>query len=177
MIKKVITPPKLKEVRIFKKISYKKPEEEFSEEVVQVDRITRVVAGGKRLRFRATVIIGNKNGKVGLGVNKANDVVTAIQKAVRVAKKHLIDVPIQNNTIPHEIIEKYGAAKVLLKPAAEGTGIIAGGPVRIIANSAGIKNICGKILGSHNKINNLKAVIMALKKLSPRKGVKWKFMN
>ena len=165
MIKKAPQTPRLPEIRIDKTKKTKKPEEEFSEELVQVDRVARVVAGGKRMRFRATVVIGNKNGKVGLGVDKANDVASAIKKAVRKAKNDLITVPIKNETIPHQIYQTFGAAKVLLKPTSKGTGIIAGGPVRVVAVLAGIKNISGKILGSQNKINNLKAIILALKKM------------
>jgi len=146
----------------------RKIKKEFEEQVVQIDRVTRVVAGGKRLRFRAIVVIGNKLGKVGLGVAKANDVVSAVAKAKNSAKKHLISAPIKNDTIPHEIYQTYGSAKILLKPAAPGTGIIAGGPVRIVANLAGIKNILGKILGSSGKINNLKAIILALTNLAKR---------
>ena len=176
MVKTPKTPPKLPEVRIRKatsagrhgerrKAKKEKVAGEFSEQVVQIDRVARVVAGGKRLRFRAVVVVGNQTDKVGLGVEKANDVATAVQKAVKVAKKNLISVPIKNETIPHEILQSFGSAKVLLKPASKGTGIIAGGPIRVIANLAGIKNISAKILGSPNKMNNLKATILALEKL------------
>ncbi len=176
MVKTPKTPPKLPEVRIRKampvgrhggtrKAKKEKVAGEFSEQVVQIDRVARVVAGGKRLRFRAVVVVGNQADKVGLGVEKANDVATAVQKAVKVAKKNLISVPIKNETIPHEILQSFGSAKVLLKPAPKGTGIIAGGPIRVIANLAGIKNISAKILGSSNKMNNLKATILALEKL------------
>jgi len=184
MIKKPKAIPSLPEVKITKKdfkakeTKSNKPSEkkaeEFVEEVVQIDRVTRVVAGGKRMRFRATVLVGNKNGKVGLGVEKANDVVSAVQKAVRQAKNNLINVPIKNETIPAEILETYDSAKVLLKPAALGTGIIAGGPVRMVAELSGIKNIISKILGSDNKINNLKAVLAALNKLALQNDFKEK---
>ena len=136
--------------------------------MIEVDRITRVVAGGRRLRFRAAVVVGNKAGKVGVGVAKANEVILAVQKAIRRAEKNIIKVPIINDTIPHEVRIKEGAAQILLKPAPEGTGIIAGGVVRSIAEVAGIKNILGKILGSQNKINNLRAIISALKSLKSR---------
>ncbi len=176
MIKTPKTLPKLPEVKIKKtmpagrqketrKAKGERITEEFSDQVVQINRVARVVAGGKRLRFRAVVVVGNQSGKVGLGVEKANDVATAVQKAVKVAKKNLISVPIKNETIPHEILQTFGSAKVLLKPAPKGTGIIAGGPIRVIANLAGIKNISAKILGSSSKMNNLKATIMALEKL------------
>lgn len=169
MIKTPKTPPKLPEVKVKKEETKRKKkqktEEEFSEQVIQINRVARVMAGGKRLRFRAVVVVGNSAGRVGLGVAKASDVVTAIQKASRLAKKNLITVPIKNETIPHEILQSFGSAKVLLKPASKGTGIIAGGPIRVIANLAGIKNISSKILGSQNKMNNLKAAIIALEKL------------
>ena len=163
-------PQNMPEVRMRKARFNKKerPRDEFSENVVQVDRVTRVVAGGKRMRFRATVVVGDKNGKVGLGVAKANDVATAVQKAARKARQNLIQIPIKNETITREIRFEFGAAVVLLKPAAKGTGIIAGGPVRIVANLAGVKNILGKILGSPNKINNLKAIMGALEELAER---------
>ncbi len=177
MVKTPKTPPKLPEVKIKKAMpadrrrearrgKRERIAEEFSEQVVQISRVARVVAGGKRLRFRAVVVVGNQSGRVGLGVEKANDVATAVQKAVKVAKKNLIPVPIKNETIPHEILQSFGSAKVLLKPASKGTGIIAGGPIRVIANLAGIKNISAKILGSSSKMNNLKATVMALEKLT-----------
>jgi len=140
-------------------------EEEFEQRLVDLARVTRVVAGGKRLRFRACVVIGNKNGKVGYGMAKGNDVAVAVEKAVRKAKKNIIEPIIVNETIPHEIREKFKAAKILLKPAAKGKGIKAGGVVRIILELAGIENATGKILGSKNKINNVKATFKALKKL------------
>lgn len=166
--------PQLREVKLDKKSSSKNQNKskkrldsrkEYSEQVVQINRITRVVAGGKRLRFRAVLVIGNQKGRIGLGVSKANDVSSAVKKAIRIAKKNMIDVLIINETIPHEIVQKFGSAQVLLKPASRGTGIIAGGPIRVVANLAGIRNISGKILGSQNKMNNLKATFQALKKL------------
>lgn len=143
---------------------------EFLEEVIQIDRVTRVVKGGRRLRFRATVVVGNKRGKVGIGIGKSNEVTGAIQKAVRQAKKHMLQVPIVRNTIPHEIYYKYKSAKVLLMPASEGTGIIAGGAVRKVIELSGIKNILSKALGSSNKINNARAAYIALELLpKPKK--------
>ncbi|GAG08334.1 unnamed protein product [marine sediment metagenome] len=138
---------------------------EFDEEVIHIDRISRTIAGGRRIRFRAAVAVGNRTGKVGIGVAKASEVILAVQKAINLAKKDLIEVPIVNGTIPHEIEEKYGAARILLKPASPGTGIIAGGAVRAVVNLAGIKNILSKILGSKNQINNLRATMKALDKL------------
>jgi len=128
--------------------------------------VTRVVAGGKRFRFRATVILGDHKGRVGVGVDKGADTSEAIEKASRAARKNLILVPIKNNTIPHEVIGKFSSAVVLLKPAGEGKGIVAGGPVRVIVGLAGIINVTSKILGTTtNKLNNARAAIEALKKL------------
>lgn len=141
---------------------------EFEEEVIQVDRVTRVVKGGRRLRFRATVVIGDKKGTVGYGIGKATEVQQAIQKAVAKAKKRLIKVPVYNGTIPHMVQTKYKASIVLMKPASIGTGIIAGGAVRQIMELAGIHNILSKSLGSTNKINTAKATYEALTKLRVR---------
>ncbi len=138
---------------------------EFEEEVLQIDRVTRVVAGGRRLRFRATVVIGNRKGKVGIGLGKAGEVAIAIQKAISKAKKNLITVPTYKNTIPHPVDQKFKSAKVMMKPASEGTGIIAGGAIRKIIDLAGVKNILSKRFGTTNKIANAKATIMALQKL------------
>lgn len=139
---------------------------EFEEEVIQIDRVTRVVKGGRRLRFRATVVIGDKRGRVGFGIGKANEVTVAIKKAVSQAKKHLIRVPItKSDSIPHKIQIKFKAATVLLIPAGPGTGIIAGGAIRKVAELAGIKNLLSKELGAVNRLNNAQATLIALKKL------------
>lgn len=140
-------------------------EKEFEQKLLDLARVTRVTAGGKQLRFRACVALGNRNGKIGIGVDKGPDVAIAIEKAVRQAKKNLIDVPIVNDTIPHWVIEKYNAAKILIRPAIKGKGLIAGGVIRIIAELAGVKNITAKMLGSHNKISNARATINAFLKL------------
>jgi len=144
-------------------------EKEFEEELLQIDRVTRVVKGGRRLRFRATVVIGDKKGRVGFGVDKATEVPQAIQKAVRNAKKNLITVPMDGGTIPHEVLLKFKAAKVMIRPAKAGTGIIAGGAMRKIAILAGIDDLLGKNIGSGNKIASGKAMMEALKKLTPKK--------
>jgi small subunit ribosomal protein S5 len=137
---------------------------EFEEVVVQVDRVTRVVKGGRRLRFRALVVVGNRKGQVGAGVAKGQEVQTAVQKAVLAAKKNLITVPItESGSIPHDVQQKYGASMVLLKPAAVGTSIIAGGAVRPVIALSGIENILSKSLGSNNKMNVVMATINALK--------------
>lgn len=150
-----------------KKFQKKEPKE-FDEAVIQIDRVTRVVKGGRRLRFRATVVIGDKKGSVGYGIGKSAEVQAAIQKAVSKAKKSLIEVPIYSGTIPHQIQVKYKAAKVFLKPAGEGTGLIAGGAVRQVLDLAGVKNVLSKSLGSNNKLNTTKAAYDALSKLRLR---------
>jgi small subunit ribosomal protein S5 len=139
--------------------------DEFEQKIVDIARVTRVMAGGKRMRFRACVAIGNKTGKVAIGIAKGADVTLAVAKAVNDAKKKIIDVPIVNTTIPHEIYHKFGAAKVLLKPARKGNGVIAGGAVRIVLELAGIHNITSKNLGTNNKINVAKCTVEALGKL------------
>ncbi len=142
-----------------------KPQEEFEQRVIDIARVTRVMAGGKRMRFRACVAIGNRNGRVAIGVAKGADVTLAVTKAVNKAKKNFIEIPIVNETIPHEIYQKYGAAKILFKPARRGRGIIAGGAVRMLLELSGVKNIVSKILGTSNKVNNVKCTILALKNL------------
>ncbi|MFQ6049938.1 MAG: ribosomal protein S5 [Candidatus Paceibacterales bacterium] len=143
--------------------------EEFESKLLDLARVSHTRAGGKRLRFRAVVVIGNKAGKVGVGVASGRDVAQGIDKATRLSKKNLIEVPIIEDTIPHEVQAKFGAAKVLLKPQRKGRGLVAGGTVRVICTLAGIKNISSKILGrTKNKLNNARATIEGLKKLKPR---------
>lgn len=137
-------------------------EKEFDEQVVDLARVTRVTKGGKRMRFRATVVVGDRKGRVGFGTAKGADVALSVGKAVRVAKKRIFTVLIVNETIPHQALEKFAAAKVLLKPAPPGTGIKAGGAMRVVLELAGVPNVIGKQLGSANKINNVKAVMLAL---------------
>lgn len=144
----------------------KREKSEFEQRVLDIRRVTRVVAGGKRFRFRATVVLGNRKGRVGVGVDKGADTSEAIEKASRDARKNLILIPMKNNTIPHEVIGKFSSAVVLLKPAGEGKGIVAGGPARVVVSLAGIVNVTSKILGTTtNKLNNARATIEALKKL------------
>lgn len=138
---------------------------EFEEEVIQIDRVTRVVKGGRRLRFRATVAVGNHKGKVGVGIGKSAEVQGAIQKAIAQAKKNLIQVPMVGQTIPHRIQVKFKSAKLKLMPACPGTGIIAGGPLRKIIELAGVRDIMSKSLGSNNRLSNSQAAIMALSHL------------
>ncbi len=147
-----------------------KTKDEFESKLLDLARVTRVAAGGRRFRFRAVVVTGNKAGKVGVGVAKGSDVAQAIEKATRLSKKNLITFPIIEDTIPHEVLVKFGAAKVLLRPQKKGRGLVAGGTVRIICNLAGIKNVSSKILGrTSNKLNNARATIEALKKLKIKK--------
>jgi small subunit ribosomal protein S5 len=140
---------------------------EFEEEVIQIDRVTRVVKGGRRLRFRATVVIGNKKGKVGVGIGKSTEVTGAISKAVSKAKKSLVTVPMAGQTIPHRVYTKYKSAKILIMPACPGTGIIAGGPLRKIIELSGIKDILSKSIGCNNRLSNSQAAIKALTLLKP----------
>lgn len=140
----------------------------FEEKVVQINRVSKKTKGGNKMRFAALVVVGNRAGKVGVGLGKSTDVSSAIVKAVTYAKKRLITVPIVNETIPNSVFVKEGAAQVLLKPAKQGTGIIAGGAVRSVVEVAGIRNISSKILGTSNKASNVHATFEALKKLSER---------
>jgi len=139
--------------------------EEFEQKMIDIARVTRVMAGGKRMRFRACVAVGNKKGRVAIGLAKGADVTGAVTKAVNKAKKEFIDIPIVNETIPHAVYQKLGAAKILFKPSKKGRGIIAGGVVRIILELSGIKNVTSKVLGTGNKVNNAKCVMAALKSL------------
>lgn len=143
-----------------------RPQSEFEERVVQIDRVARVQKGGRRFRFRATVVIGDRKGKIGLGVAKASDVQGAIRKAVAEAKKDMMTVTIYEQSIPFSLLTTFAGAKLLMKPARPGTGIIAGGAVRPVIELSGITNILAKSLGSENRINNAKAAMRALKKLS-----------
>jgi len=140
--------------------------EKFEEKIVQINRVSKKTKGGNKMRFAALVVVGNKKGRVGVGLGKSNDVSSAIIKAVTYAKKRMIDVLIVNDTISHPIRLKKGAAQILLKPAPKGTGIIAGGAIRSVVEAAGIRNISSKILGTNNKANNVHATFEALKKLS-----------
>lgn len=146
-------------------------ESEYDEKNLEINRVTRVTKGGKRMRFRALTVIGNRKGRVGYGVAKGLDVAGATAKATTQARKSLITVPLHNETIPHAVTAKFAAARVLLKPAPKGTGIKAGGAVRIVLEFAGVPNVTSKILGSSSKINNVKATFKALKmlKLPPTK--------
>lgn len=141
---------------------------QFEELVINIDRVSRVVKGGRRFRFKALVVVGDRKSKVGVGVAKGADVQVAVQKATDVAKKNLITIPIVNETIPHDNEIKYSGARVLLKPAAPGTGIIAGGVVRSIIGVTGIRNLLSKSLNSTNKVNIAYATVEALRTLVPK---------
>jgi len=141
----------------------------LSDKLVYVNRVAKVVKGGKRLSFSALVVTGDTNGHVGIGLGKANEVPAAISKASAIAKRNLIKIPLAGTTIPHEMRVKFGAAKVLIKPAAPGTGVIAGGSVRAVLEAAGIRDVLTKSLGSSNRINTAKAAMLALSQLKEPK--------
>ncbi len=138
---------------------------DLKEKMVNINRVTKVVKGGRNFRFSALVVVGDENGHVGVGMAKAIEIPDAIRKAIEDAKKHIVLVPLKDGTIPHQIIGEFGAGKVLLKPAPEGTGVIAGGPVRAVLELAGIKNIRTKSLGSNNPRNVTSACMVALASL------------
>jgi len=152
---------------MIKKKNFKNKEEiNWEERVVQVKRVTKVVKGGKKLSFRAVLVIGNEKGQIGVGVGKANDVIGAVKKGVTDAKKHVVNVPLTKSfSIPHPIFGISGAAKIILRPSAIGSGVIAGGSTRTVLELAGIKNILAKQLGSNNTLNNARAALNALKNL------------
>jgi len=139
--------------------------QEFEEKVVQVKRVSKKTKGGNRIGFSVIVVVGNKKGKVGVGLGKARDVASSIRKGVNLAKKNLIEVPLVKGTIPHDIRIKWGAARILLKPAPEGSGVIAGGAVRVVVEAAGIRNISSKVLGTRNPASNIYATLEALSRL------------
>lgn len=145
-------------------------EKQFDERIINVNRVARVVKGGRRFRFQALVVVGDRKQKVGIGISKGADVTTAVTKATEVAKKHLHVVSLYKGTIPHEVTAKVGGANILIKPAAPGTGLIAGGVVRTVLEVAGVSNALSKSLGSSNKINTAYATIEALKSLEPSKN-------
>jgi len=143
------------------------PEEkpEFIDKTIQIDRVTRVQAGGRRFRFRATVVTGDGKNRVGIGIGKAGEVAEAIKKATDKARKNLITVPLKGGTLPYGINIRHQAAHIVLKPASPGTGIIAGGALRVVLELGGVKDVLSKILGSSNKINNVSAAILALEEI------------
>jgi len=142
-------------------------EKQFDERVVHIDRVARVVKGGRRFRFRALVVVGDRKNRVGIGTAKGADVTAAVTKATEVAKKHFITVKLHNDTLPHEAEAKVSGARILLKPASAGTGLIAGGVVRVVLEVAGVRNVLSKSLGSTNKTNTAYATIAALESIAP----------
>jgi small subunit ribosomal protein S5 len=147
-------------------MDYNQGPREFEEKVVQVNRVSKKTKGGNKISFSVIVVIGDKKGRVGVGLGKAKDVASSIRKAVSYAKKHLITVTIKNGTIETDIYVKLGAAKILLKPAPEGSGVIAGGAVRVVVEAAGIRSISSKVLGTKNQASNVYATLEALRRLS-----------
>ncbi len=141
------------------------PEKIYSEKVITINRVTKVTKGGRQFKFSAIVVIGDKKGKVGLGTGKANEVPDAIKKAIKSAEKSLVNIPIVGTTIPHEVLGKYSGGKVLIKPAKAGKGIIAGGPIRLMMELAGVKDIYSKSLGSNTPINMIRATLDGLQQL------------
>lgn len=147
---------------------YRRPQSEFEEKIVQVNRVSKKTKGGNKVGFSVLVVVGDKKGRVGVGLGKAPDVSMSIKKGVSFAKKHLIEVPIKKGTIPISVNIKLGAAKILLKPAPVGSGVIAGGAVRSVVEAAGIHNISSKVLGTNNKASNVYATMEALRKVAER---------
>lgn len=147
-------------------INYEQPAKEFEETVVQINRISKKTKGGNQMRFSALVVVGDRKGKVGVGLAKAADVRGAIRKSIEAAKRRMIEIPLVGTTIPYSVKEKFSAAQIILRPAPPGSGIIAGGPMRVVLEAAGVRDASGKILGTKNKISNVYATLKALESIS-----------
>lgn len=149
----------------------RRPKDEFDSKLLDLARVAHTRAGGRKMKFRAVIVVGDKKGRVGLGVSQGSDVAQGVEKATRLAKKHIITVPIEEDTIPHEVEAKFGAARLILRPQRKGRGLVAGGTVRVICTLAGIRDISSKILGrTTNKLNNAHATMLALKKLKKKEN-------
>ncbi len=144
---------------------------EFDQKVVEIKRVTRVTGGGKRMRFRALVVIGDHKGKIGIGLRKGMDVTEAVNKAVNAAKKNMIVIPLINDTVPHQVNIKFKSSKLPMMPARPGTGVIAGGAVRSVLELAGVKNVISKMVGSNNKANNVRAAYEAFKMMRSKEQI------
>ncbi|AGR41597.1 30S ribosomal protein S5 [Spiroplasma taiwanense] len=162
---KISTRPNNDRPRNNLRFSRNKEDNPFEERVVTINRVTKVTKGGRRFRFAAVVVIGDKKGRVGLGTGKANEVPDAIKKAIKEARKSLVRIPLAGSTVPHDVMGHYGAGKVMIKPAKKGTGVIAGGPVRAVIELAGISDIYTKSLGSNTPINMIRATLEGLKEM------------
>lgn len=154
--------------------NYDQGPKEFEETVVQINRISKKTKGGNQIRFSALLVVGDRKGRVGVGLAKATDVRNAIRKSIDAAKRNLIMVPLVGTTIPYSVNQKFSAAKILLKPAPPGSGIIAGGPMRVVLEAAGIRDAVGRILGTKNKVSNVYATLKALETISEIAEVKRK---
>lgn len=146
---------------------YQREDKEFEEKVIQVSRVSKKTKGGNQVGFSVLMVVGDKKGRVGVGLGKAPDVLSSIKKGIRKAQKTMFTVPMKGTTIPHDILVKFGAAKVMLKPAPPGSGVIAGGAVRAVMEAAGIKDVSSKVLGTRNQASNVYAAFKALKQLTP----------
>jgi small subunit ribosomal protein S5 len=151
-----------------------KPRDGFDERVISINRCSKVVKGGRNFSFRALVAVGDRSGRVGIGVGKANEVVDAIRKGTEIARREMLEVPMNGTTVPHPIISKYRSGKILLRPASKGTGLIAGGAMRAVLDLAGVHDVLAKSLGSNNPVNVVKATMRAIESLRTRDEIKAK---